>query len=246
MKNLSIAILAKNEKDNLYQLLPTLSFVSEIIIINDNSADKTQNIVKKAGVKIFSHSLRDDFSQQRQFALEKATNDWVFFIDADERLSPELIKWLKAWQPENNTSGYSFKRIDWFYGRTLRFGETGNIRVTRLVNRNLGKFYRPVHETWQGEKFVRKTNFVINHYPHQSIHEFLSDVNFYSTLNAQYWHQQKKTVSIFAIVFYPFAKFVYTYFLKLGFLDGAAGFIYSFMMSFHSFLSRAKLFVNYQ
>ena len=71
---------------------------------------------------------------------------------------------------------------------------------------------------------------------------FLVKVNFYSTLNAQTFLREKKRTNVFDIFFTPIFKFMYTFFLKLGFMDGAAGFVYSFMMSFHSFLTRAKLY----
>ncbi len=97
---------------------------------------------------------------------------------------------------------------------------------------------------WDTEKPIVEVDrrYLINHYPHPTIVQFLEHVNFYSTLNAKYYYQQKRRTSIWEIMAVPWLKFIYTYFFKLGFLDGATGLVYSFMMSFHSFLTRAKLY----
>jgi hypothetical protein len=74
--------------------------------------------------------------------------------------------------------------------------------------------------------------------------DFIEDVNVYSTMRAEELQKQGKQATVFELIFYPFGKFIYTYFIQRGFLDGPAGFVYSFVMSFHSFLVRAKLLVN--
>lgn len=244
MTKFTVAILAKNEESSLKQLLPTLQFADEILVINDYSTDNTVKVAKQFEAKVINQSLNDDFSFSRQTALKHARNDWVLFIDADERLSESLIDWLKQWQPKNNVAGYRFKRQDWFWNQKLKFGEAGSCRLVRLVNKQLGQFKRPVHEIWETEKPIVEVNskHLINHFPHPNITSFLEHINFYSTLNAKYLYQQKQKVSVWEIMFVPWLKFLYTYFAKLGFLDKAPGFIYSFMMSFHSFLTRAKLY----
>ena len=243
MTNFSAVILAKNEAENLKELLPTLSFIDEVLVIDDHSTDKTTTIAKKFGAKVLVHSLNSDFASQRQYGLQQAKHPWVLFVDSDERLGQPLIDWLKQFTPQQDLGGYSFKRIDWFYNQHLKHGESGHARVTRLVLKNLGHFVRPVHETWQSQKPIHKTELVIDHYPHPSISAFLEHINFYSDLNAKYWQKIKRPVTVAELMFVPIFKFLYTYFAKLGFLDGPPGFIYSFMMSFHSFLSRAKLLV---
>ena len=244
MNKFSIIILCKNEAKNLKELLPTLNFADEILLINDGSTDNTKQIAKEYQAKILDYSVNSDFAAARQYALTHIRCGWAMFVDADERLSPELIKWLKKRNFYENVGGYSFKRVDWFWGRSLNHGETGNCYLTRLVNKNHGRFVRPVHEIWVSNKQIVKVNqnYPLYHYPHQSINEFLKHVNFYSTINAKHWYQQKRSVTIWEIILVPWSKFGFTYFIKLGFLDGASGFVYSFMMSFHSFLSRAKLY----
>ena len=86
----------------------------------------------------------------------------------------------------------------------------------------------------------------INHYPHQTLKEFIEYINHYSSLRAEELYNQGKKVNVFEIVVWPLGKFVYNYFINLGFLDGPQGFVYAFMMSFHSFLARAKLYTKCQ
>lgn len=246
MTNLTVAILSHNESDNLAKLLPTLGFANEVIVVNDNSTDNTKKVVSQNKAKLLNNRLNADFAKQRNFALENSHNDWVMFVDADERLSPELKKYFEDFEPDKNISGYSFRRIDWFYNKQLRFGETGRTMVTRLVNRKLGQFTRPVHETWTSNFPVKKTNLLLYHYPHPSVSEFIKHINYYSTINADYLKKMGKKPSILGMMFVPLFKFIYTYFVLVGFLDGTRGFVYSFMMSFHSFLTRSKLYALYQ
>lgn len=242
MKNITVCVLARNEEQNLEELLPQLQFANNVLVIDDISTDQTAKIAKAIGARVLKRALKENFSAARNYALCQSRNDWVLFVDADERLSPELIKWLKEFEPSNQVSGYRFQRIDWFWGKALRYGEVSQVHVTRLVNSKFGKYRRPVHEVWESKLPVEKSNLVINHFPHQTIKAFLEHVNFYSSLNARYLASRNKSASVLDIIVTPVAKFVYTYFWKLGFLDGAPGFVYSFMMSFHSFLSRAKLY----
>ena len=241
MKNLSVVLIVHNEADNLKTLLGTLRFASEIIVLDNDSLDQTAAITKSFGAKHIRHILGNDFANARNFALRQTKSDWVLFLDADERLSPELVAWLERLEPQNNVSAYAFRRIDHFWNRELRFGETGRTFVTRLVNKRKGQFERPVHETWTG-KPIKEKNLVIDHFPHPTIKTFLEHINFYSDINAHYFYVQKRKTSVLDLIFTPLLKFFYTYFVRLGFLDGPAGFVYSFMMSFHSFLTRAKLY----
>lgn len=139
---------------------------------------------------------------------------------------------------------YSVKREDVFLGRKLRFGETGNIALTRLMQKSQGHWQRPVHETWQGNS-PRKQQLkgTLEHYPADNLAEFIDKLNHYTTLNAEYLKSQGITASFWQIAFYPLAKFIVNYFFKLGFLDGTHGFVHAMLMSLHSFLTRSKLWL---
>lgn len=262
---MSAVVLAKNEEKNIKRCLRSLDFCDEIIIIDDYSTDNTLNQVLKilpvgksirgqnSKIKIYKKKLTD-FAQQRNFGLKKATGDWVLFIDADEEISSELKNELVEFKRkglDKELSAYYIKRRDFFWGRELKHGEIKKIRrkgLIRLVKKEVGIWEGKVHERLrlktENPKLQVFKNF-INHYPHQTIKDFLKKINFYSSLRAKELFDLGIRPNLFQLIFYPLGKFLLTYFLYLGFLDGEAGFVYSFMMSFHSFLVRAKLFQYY-
>jgi len=259
---LSVVVLTKNEERNIQRCLRSLDFVDEIVVVDDYSSDNTLNqILKiknqndKSKFKIFQRKLNSDFSKQRNFGIKKAKGEWVLFLDADEEVSKELKEEIKevvryASLERDDLVGFYIKRRDYFWGREVRFGEVLKVRrkgILRLVRKGFGQWEGKVHEKFEirNSKFEIKTlkNF-INHYPHPTIKEFLQDINFYSSLRVDELFQKGKKTNILEIIFYPLFKFILNYFIYFGFLDGASGFVYAFMMSFHSFLVRSKLYIK--
>jgi glycosyltransferase involved in cell wall biosynthesis len=242
---ISAIVIAKNEEKNISECLKSLLWCDEVILIDDNSTDKTVQIAEKLKVKVYIRSLQNKFSDQRNFGLKQAKGDWVLFIDADERVTPAL--WYEIMQHTNssieNIDGFYIKRTDFIWGKKLKHGETGNIKFLRLAKKNSGKWTGAVHESL---KINGKTAFLNNellHYPHTSISDFLKEINYYTDLRAQELFSNKKVVSSAGVIYYPFGKFVINYLIKLGFLDGVPGLVFALMMSFHSFLVRGKLWI---
>jgi glycosyltransferase involved in cell wall biosynthesis len=249
---ISTIILTKNEEKNIIDCVESVLFCDEIIIVDDESTDRTKDIIQRLSkehekIKYFSRKLNKDFSAQRQFGIEKCKNDWIFFVDADERITSELKNEIVENISENqNFGGFLIPRIDFMWGKKLTHGETGNIKLLRLFNKNEGKLTGIVHETWQTERPVGRLLNSILHYPHQTFSEFLNEINFYTDLRAEELHNKNVKVSFLSILFYPMAKFLMNYFLKFGFMDGIQGLIHGIIMSFHSFLVRGKLWLLWQ
>lgn len=247
---ISIVILTKNEEKNIERCVKSVKFADEIVVIDDRSTDKTVEIAEKLGVKVYKRDLNGDFSSQRNFGMEKARGEWILFIDSDEEVTTELKDEIASeilrFAQDDTPQAYRIKRRDFWWGRELKFGETINSRnqgILRFIRKKAGKWEGKIHETFQTSKPTGRLNSFLNHYPHQTVAEFLRDVNFYSTERARELKNNGCKTNILEIVFYPFIKFILTYFIYLGFLDGAPGFVYSFMMSFHSFLVRSKLYL---
>lgn len=241
---LSAIVLTKNEEKNIKDCLQSLSFCDEIIVVDDYSQDKTVEEVRKVYkvckvIKVLERHLNNDFSSQRNFGLEKAKGDWVLFVDADERVIPELADEIKR----STVEGYYIKRQDYFLGKWLKHGETGNIKLLRLAKRRAGKWEGKVHEKWKIKGQTEILNQPLLHYPHQTVGEFLKKINYYSSLRAQELYNQGKKIKFWQISFYPKAKFLQNYFLRDGLLDGMPGLIMALIMSFHSFLVRGKLYL---
>lgn len=247
---ISAVVLTKNEQENIERCLKSLSFCDEIIIVDDYSTDKTVEqvhkvckVIKFVKYSIHQRKLNNDFAAQRNFGLSKANNDWVLFIDADEEVTSELKSEIQNSKFEKDA--YYIKRQDFFWDKELKHGEVSQIRqigLIRLVLKDSGQWMGSVHEVFHTAKNIGQLNGFLNHFPHLTLKEFISDINHYSGIRAEELFDRGKKTNIFEIIFYPFGKFIYNYFLKLGFLDGPAGFTYAFMMSFHSFLVRAKLY----
>lgn len=236
-------VVVKDQAEQLGKCLASLSFCDEILVIDDYSSDNSVEVAEKAGAKVYKHRLQRDFAAQRNFGLEKAKNDWVLFIDADEVVSEELATELYQLTSQflTEVNGYYLKRDDYMWGRKLRFGDAGRTNLLRLAKKSKGKWTGRVHETWDIVGETATLAHPLYHYPHATVKEFLKEINFYSSLRAEELSEKKATVSKLSIIGYPLGKFLQNYVVKLGFLDGTAGIISALMMSFHSFLVRGKL-----
>lgn len=243
---ISAVVLTHNESDNIEKCLQSVNFADEIIFIDnsiDNTIEKAKKIVSQKKLRIYNNAERQDFAALRNFGLSKAKNDWVLFVDADEAVSQKLQNEITEKITNPSISGYYLIRRDLFLGRWLKYGETGNIRLLKLARKNGGIWQRKVHETWRISGLTATLDNELLHYPHPTIAEFLSRINRWTTLDAKVFYKERKQVSIFSIFLYPLGKFILNYLLRLGFLDGMQGLIFALMMGFHSFLTRAKLYL---
>lgn len=251
---ISVIILTKNEEKNILDCLETVSWADEIIVLDDNSQDRTLDVVKNLSfnkkIKIYKKSLDGDFASQRNYALSKASKEWVLFLDADERMSSDLREEInKVLIEEKNkevNEGFCILRKDVMFGKLLKHGEVGDIKLLRMAKKNSGKWEGKVHEQWQINGKVSELENYILHFPHQRISEFLKEINFYSSIRAKELYERRTKFSPIDIILYPKGKFILNYILKLGFLDGLEGLIFAIIMSFHSFLVRGKLWLLWQ
>lgn len=245
---ISAVVLTKNEEKNIKECLYTLKWCDEVIVIDDNSEDKTVQIAKDSGAKVYTHSLNNTFSTQRNYGLDKAKGEWVLFVDADERISQNLAFEITNVISHNleNYNGFYIKRLDSMWNKILKHGESGSIKLLRLAKKEKGIWVDPVHETWKIKGRTGTLKNPIIHYPHPSLSNFLREINFYTTLRSDYLYSKKKKVYWWEIITYPKGKFIVNYFFKLGILDGIPGLINAILMSFHSYLVRAKLWLKWQ
>lgn len=245
MPSLSVIILTKNEESNIIDCLDSVSFAEEVIVIDDESSDRTLELIriyKEARIKILKRKL-DDFSSQRNYGISKSTGEWILFIDADERVSKELQNEIQRIlkNKSNMAVGYFIKREDVMWSKRLKYGETGTMYILRLAKRNAGLWEGKVHEIWNINGLTRRLTGILSHYPHKQINIFLREINSYTSFRADELFSNRIKVSWMNIATYPVAKFASNYILKMGFLDGIEGFIFAVLMSLHSFLVRGKL-----
>ncbi|MFH0772822.1 MAG: glycosyltransferase family 2 protein [bacterium] len=244
MNKISAIIIAQNEEEKIERVVTSLVFCDEVLVVDDESVDETRQKAEKAGARVIVHSTRGGFANQRNWAMKQARNEWVLFVDADEEMSKNLKYELENLKLDGNITSYAIPRRDFFWNTELKHGETRKARaegIIRLMKKGSGTWAGAVHETFQATGGVGKVNAYLDHYSHDTLAEFVQDINVYSTRRAIELHEKGKKTSLFELIFYPFGKFFYTYIVLGGLLDGPAGFVYSFVMSFHSFLVRAKL-----
>lgn len=238
-------ILARNEEANLPRCIQSLQFCEHIVVIDDHSTDSTAAVAKKAGAEVRTADVHANFASARNAAMKQAETDWVLFVDADEEVSHELRSSLQEIIENPSYEAYYVRRRDFWWSTELRYGETMKVRNTgliRLIRKGAGVWKGAVHEEFVPKAEAGRLSGFLNHYPHQTLKEFIHDINMYSSSRAEELHHAGISASVFHVLAYPSAKFLVTYILRGGFLDGPAGFAYAFLMSFHSFLVRAKLY----
>ncbi len=252
MKTLPITaiILTKNEQRFVYNCLKSVSFCNEIIIIDDNSTDKTTYIAKKLGAEVFKRDLNGDFASQRNYGLKKARNNWVLFLDADEEVSkPLAYEILNLFSSDTLESGYFLRRVDILWNKKISHGELGtygkfgNGYLLRLARKDAGNWERKIHEKWIVKGITTKLKSELLHFPHETYDEFLKDVSDRAKIHAIELKKEHKHSNVFKIIVWPIGKFLYNFLFKAGFLDGIQGFVLAMTMSLHSFIAWTYLWI---
>jgi len=240
MTKISAVVITKNEESNIKTCLESLLFCDEVIVVDDESIDKTRIIAEKYNTKVYINRL-ENFSSQRNFGLSKVNHEWVLFIDADEIVSNELKEEIVKKIDTLNINGFFIQRRDVFLGKKMQHGDLGKVSLMRLAKRNF-KWVNDVHEVWEVTGKTSNLENPVIHNSHKNLSEFIEKIDQYSSLRAEELQKQKVFSSSFSIVFYPVGKFTNLFFIKLGFLDGLHGFVHAVFMSMYSFFVRGKLY----
>ena len=223
--SLSVILITKNEEANLKDCLESVSFANEIIVVDSQSSDKTQEIAKSFGAKLEITADWPGFGPQKNRALNLATQEWVLSIDADERVTPELKKEILAViSSKESANCYAIPRSSWYCGRFMKHSGWYPDYVDRLFKRGTAKFSdHLVHERLLPSGSVGQLQ---NHFLHYSFKDFsqvLKKIDTYSTASAEQAYLKGKRSSVGKAVGHGLWAFFRTYVLRLGFLDGAQG-----------------------
>lgn len=240
---LSVGIITFNEERILGKTLQSVkSIADEIIIVDSYSKDKTVEIAKTFGAKVYSEEWKG-FGLQKNSVIEKCSGDWILLIDADEELSKELVE--KINEIKNGKSEYkvySINRSSICFGKRIKHGGWSNQYAVRLwkkecvkVNENL------VHEEYLTKENIGKIKEFINHHSYLSLEDYLTKFNRYTSLGAQEYYKRGKKSDIFGIVINPIFKFIRMYFIRLGFLDGLEGLLLAILSSNYTMVKYYKL-----
>ena len=238
----SVILITKNEETNLSRVLGLLQDFQEIIVVDSDSTDLTQKIAERAGAKVFVHPF-DNFAAQKNFALEKAKQNWVFSLDADEIPSEALIQSVRE-AVENKSqdkAGFRVRRRNIHFGRELKWGGVENDWPIRLFRKGSGRFEGAVHEALTVEGHIGKLKGEILHESNRTIGEYLQKLAQYTQLEAEVAKKTRIKTTLWHWGMKPFFRFLYTYFFRLGFLDGFEGFLFHSLSSFYLVAKEVRL-----
>lgn len=232
---ISALILTKNEEEMIGEALSQLKFADEIIVLDQNSQDKTVAIAKKYTDKILS-SKSEEFANNRNLLAENAKGDWLLYIDADERLSEENVAEIKEAIKSTEYSAYYFPRQNYILGKFLRYGGWYPDYVPRLfLKKDFKSWVGKVHESPQfnGQKAHLLTPIV--HKTARSLKMMLAKSTKWAKIEAGlYFEKDAPKVTILKLAKASVWEFCRRYFIKLGLLDGKVGFVASLYQALHS------------
>ena len=222
---LSAIVITRNEAANIAECLDSVAFCDERIVVDCGSSDDTVAIARAKGASV-SHHAWEGFGAQKNHALSLAAGDWVLSLDADERVSPQLAAAIKGVIAEPRADGYEFPRRSSFCGRPLRYSGWHPDYVLRLFRRGRGRFTGViVHERVVCDGPVARLTEPLIHHPVLKLEDALSRIDRYSTASAQAIVASGRRVSFFTGIAHGIGSFLRAYVLRLGFLDGAEGFL---------------------
>lgn len=229
MTKLTAIIPTFNEEENIQRAIEAVSFADEVIVIDSYSTDQTVTIAQNNNhVQLLQREF-DDFSSQKNYAISKASHDWILILDADEVIDEALQKeLLETFHQNKKYVAFAVERIFYFEETSLKYSGTQNDKVIRLFNRKFCTYDgKMVHEKIKYNGEVKVLQHKIHHYSYRNYHQFLTKINYYASLKAKALLKEDVKVNLYHTWIKPGVRFVIHYILKLGFLDGYKGFVIS-------------------
>lgn len=243
----SAVLIVKNEQEKLPECLESLMWADEIVVLDSGSSDKTVEIAETFGAVVATRCDWEGFGIQRRRAEEIATGDWIFMIDADERVSPELQKNIQHVIAQNTYGIYEVNRLTWCFGRFMKHSHLYPDWIPRLYPKGLANFDDTrVHERLRNPKhaLTYRLDGDLLHYGYDSIHDVTKKASHY----AQEWAIERAEKGYKGSMVSAYGRslwcFLRMYVLSGGFLDGKQGLLMSVMMSYATFLKYADLWVR--
>ncbi len=238
-KRISALAIVLNEEHNIRQYLDNMSFADEIVVVDSFSTDNTPKIIKEEypHVKFYQRAF-DDFSSQRNYTLDFATNDWVVFFDADERVTEKGIDEIIATVDSNPEEvAFWFKRIFYYKGRPMVNNSFNKDRAIRLFRKSKCRYSEKlVHETLSIHGKSGHLKESIHHYSFKSKEDFLEKRLQYSKLKARELHQKGIKTNLYHLSVRPAFRFFKYYVLGLGFLNGKRGLEIAGILGYHVYM----------
>lgn len=240
---LSCTVLCFNEESNLEDCLKSVSWCDELVIVDSFSTDRTLEIAKQFTPLVFQNRF-EGFARQRLFSFAKTSHEWILYIDADERLSPDLQTEIQhvLSQKKLDADGFELPRLNFYFGGAVRHGEIYPDYQLRLFRKS--KFTMEtlaVHESAKVNGIVKRLKHDIIHLTATNWKAYARKQDHYTTLEAEKKFKTAKSVSPFAPLLRAASGFVKKYLLKKSMLDGVAGFGYAYFHARDRYLLYKKM-----
>ncbi len=239
-KKITIVIIAKNEAENLKKLLPLLNW-AEVLVIDNNSSDETEKVINDFGVS-YLKTKKDNFAEIRNLALEKVETDYIFYLDADERITNELKNEILSLVDDKSLEVAKLKRDNFFYGEKIYYGGWQNDYVTRIFRKDLLKKWNgEIHESpeFTGSEKVLKSS--LWHFTHRKTEDNLRKSSEWTIKEARLLAKKEKNkVTAFLILRKMMMEFFRRYIRDKGYNDGMLGFVEALVQS----INRALVYIQ--
>ena len=239
---ISATIITYNEERNIARAIESLRCCDEILVVDSHSSDRTCEIAANLGARVLESAWLG-YAGQKNFAADRASNDWILSIDADEVLSEALE--AEIWRLKKNGpahDGYTMPRLAQYLGRWIFHSGWYPDRKVRLFDRRKARWIgRYVHESVKVNGSVGHLEANLLHFTCSSLSEHLKTMDRYTTLAAEQIIADREPVGWWQLLVDPAWTFVRTYFLQRGFLDGMEGLAIAHMAALYNFLKYAKV-----
>ncbi len=246
MANISVVINTLNEEDNLPDAIKSIeAFADEIVVVDMKSDDSTRTIARKAGAKVYEHPRMNYVEPARNFAIEKAEGEWIFILDADERVTPSLRKKLKEIIKDPQAEYYRLPRKNIVFGKWLehsRWWPDYNIRFFKKGSVEWSEIIHSVPTTTgKGADLLAEEKYAIVHYHYESVEQYVERLNRYTTNHAKNLKKEGKKFVWRDLVTKPSNEFLSRYFFGEGYRDGVHGLAIATLQSFSEAVLYLKL-----
>lgn len=241
---ISAIVITLNEENNISECLETLKWCDEIILVDSGSADNTVKIAEEFTKNIFT-AENLPYGEKRNLGIEKASHEWIIWLDADERITSEIQEEIQQKITAGKINAYYINRKSFFINKFIKHCGWYPDYTLRLFRKASGIRFDSslVHEKAVYSGNTEKLRNDILHYTDRSFEHYINKLNKYTSLSAEELSKKGKKASIFDIIFRPVFTFFKMYFLKLGFMDGYTGLVLCTLSSIHVKTKYSKLYL---